>query len=173
MGAAGKLVFTVFLICPAVSGASSVYKELLTGQGGNAVPLQQIIRTERARGPIFIAAPSATVYGTGTDRSAYYCSPSVRAANASNYTIDELVVGITYSTDKGQSVGSTITYFNNIKVGRDDTDYFYQLSTPDCRGLTGEVTILRCVYSSGEDCVAQASVTPFGAIPLRMKPRQP
>jgi len=146
-------------------------KELLTGQGGVAVPLQQVIRVERAKGPVSISVPVAFVFGIGGDRSPHYCSPSINAVNSSNWPIEELIVGIAYKNDKGQSAGSTISRFAEIKVGRQDTQYFYQLSVQDCRGLTGEVTVIRCMYTSGEDCLPESRVSPFGAIPLSMKPR--
>ena len=144
-------------------------KELLTGQGGVSVPLQQVIRVERVRGPVHISIPVAYVFGMGGDRSPYYCSPSIRASNSSNYPVEELIVGISYKTEKGNDVGSSITSYSELKVGRDYTHYFYQLATQDCRGLKGEVTIMRCVYTTGEDCTADTRVTGFGAIPLSLK----
>lgn len=169
--ALGFPLVVAVLLFSVTNVALAAYKELLTGQGGVSVPLQQVVRTERVRGPVSISVPVAYVFGIGSDRSAYYCSPSIRAANSSNYPIEELIVGIAYTNDRGQPAGSSITHYANIKVGRDDTHYFYQLATQDCRGLTGEVTILRCMYSTGEDCMQQTLVSPFGAIPLRMKPR--
>ena len=169
--ATGCFLLFIFLGWFVGGEAWAASKELLTGQGGVSVPLQQVVRVERVRGPIFVAIPAAYVFGIGGDRNAYYCSPSIRASNSSNYTVEELIIGIAYKSDKGQAVGSSVTNYTEIKVGREITDHFYKLSTQDCRGITGEVTVLRCRYASGEDCLTDLHVTAFGAIPLRMKLR--
>ena len=160
----------LFLALSVIGDASAAAKELLSGQGGVSVPLQQVVRVERVRGPVYVSIPVAYVFGIGGERSPYYCSPSIRAANSSNYPIEELIVGISYKTDKGQAAGSSITNYNEIKVGQDFSHYFYQLATQDCRGIKGEVSILRCVYTTGVDCVADVRVSEFGAIPLLIKP---
>lgn len=144
-------------------------KDSLTGHGGVPQPLQQVIRVERARGPVFVTIPVAYVFGLGGDRSPTYCSPSIRTDNSSNAPIEELIVGIDFRTKTGQDVGSAVARFENIKIGRQDTQYFYQLSVNDCRGLDGQVSIVRCVYASGEDCVRDVQVVGHGIIPLHMK----
>lgn len=143
-------------------------KERLTGQGGIALPLQQVIRQERSRGPVFVAVPTAYVYGFGSERSPAYCSPSIRVDNSSNRSIDELIVGIEYQTKAGQAAGASITRYNKIKIGQQDTQHFYQLAVTDCKGLEGKLTVVRCVYSSGEDCSRDIQPISFGAIPLHM-----
>lgn len=152
------------------AGVRADAKDELSGQGGMPVPLQQVIRKERPRGPIFIAVPVAYVFGLGGDRSPTYCSPSIRATNSSNANIEELIVGIDFHT-KTTSAGGSVSRYANIKIGAQDTHYFYQLTVADCRGLEGVASVLRCVYASGEDCTADVKTIEYGTIPLRMKPR--
>lgn len=145
-------------------------KEHLTGHGGLAQPLQRVIRVERARGPIFVMIPVAYVFGlVDNSTKATYCSPSIRAVNSSNAPIEELVFGIDFKTRAGQEAGSAIVRFDNIKIGRQDTQYFYQLSVSNCHGLEGRVSVVRCTYTSGEECVEDVKVVEHGTIPLRPK----
>lgn len=168
----GVALFFSFSACVAVIPAAAYAdsKDELTDQSGKSVPLQQVIRKERPRGPIFVAVPVAYVFGLGGDRSPTYCSPSIRATNSSNANIEELVVGVDFHT-KTNPAGGSVTRYSNIKVGAQDTHYFYQLTVSDCRGLEGVATVIRCVYSSGEDCTAEVKAVEFGTIPLRLKPR--
>lgn len=145
-------------------------KSELVGQGGVPVPLQRVVTVERPRGPIFIAIPAANVYGLSGKVSPSYCSPTVRATNSSNAPIEELVVGINFYTQAG-AAGGSISRFANIKVGDQEAHYFYQLTVPDCRGIEGRVEIVRCKYSTGEDCLQDVQVLSYGTIPLRMKDR--
>lgn len=145
-------------------------KDQLVGQGGLSVPLQQVVRVERPRGPIFVVAPVAYVFGLGGERSPTYCSPTIRATNSSNATVEELIVGIEFRNHSGPAGGS-ISRFANIKVGTQDAHYFYQLTVPDCRGVEGAVEIVRCKYTTGEDCLHDVQVTNYGTIPLRLKSR--
>lgn len=141
------------------------------GKDGIALPLQQVLRQERPRGPVYIAIPTANVFGMGGEQSPAYCSPSIRADNTSNATVEELTIGIVYHTKEGQAAGGSITQYSNIKVGRQDTQYFYQLPVSDCKGLDGELTVVRCKYASGADCMGDVQAIGFGVIPLRLKLR--
>ncbi len=129
---------------------------------------KQLVR-ERAKGPILISIPVAYVFGLGGERSPLYCSPSVRASNGSNAVIEELVVGVNYQTAAGVSVGSSVSRFTNIKVKRIESHFFNQLETAKCSGLRGEINVVRCVYSSGEDCSSDIQAVGYGAIPLQLK----
>ena len=135
-----------------------------------APSLQEQIAKEKSRGPIFVAIPVAYRYGIGGENETY-CSPSIRATNSSNATVEELIVGIQYLTTAGKPAGETVTRYADIKVHRQDTHFFYQLSVPECRGLEGHVSVVRCVYSTGEDCSAAVQAIGFGTIPLRLKSR--
>jgi hypothetical protein len=150
-------------------------KDALSGRGGYVQPLQQVIRVERARGPVFVSVPVAYVFGLGggSDRDLTYCSPSVRTVNSSNAPIEELVLGIDFQTRAGADAGSAVARFDNIKIGRQETQYFYQLSVNSCRGLLGDVSIVRCTYTSGEDCARDVQVIEHGTIPLRVKASAP
>ena len=130
--------------------------------------LQDALR--RPKGPIFVAIPVAYTYGIGGYETSY-CSPSVRATNSSNAAIEELIIGIDYFTGAGKPVGATVTRYADIKARRQDTHYFYQLAISDCRGLAGQLTVVRCVYSTGDDCSAAVQPIDFGSIPLRLKSR--
>lgn len=144
-------------------------KEHLSGHGGLAQPLQRVIRVERVRGPVLIMIPVAYVFGLADTPNGTYCSPSIRAVNSSNAPIEELVFGIDFKTRAGQEAGSAIVRFDNIKIGHQDTQYFYQLSVNNCRGLEGQVSVVRCTYTSGEECERDIKVVEHGTIPLRPK----
>ncbi len=133
-------------------------------------PYGEQLRKERRRGPVFLAIPLAYRYGIAGQDGAY-CSPSIRATNSSNETIEELIVGIDFLTAAGKPAGATITRYADIKIRRQDTHFFYQLDVPECKGLEGRVSIVRCVYSTGEDCSSEIQPLGFGAIPLRLKSR--
>lgn len=142
-------------------------KKPKAAQGVQAI--QDALRKGRPKGPVFVAIPVAYVYGLGGDTA--YCSPSIRATNSSHAMVEELIIGIDYFTVEGKSAGGTTTRYDNIKVKRQDTHYFYQLNVSNCRGLAGQLTVVRCVYSSGEDCSSAVQPIDFGAIPLRLKSR--
>lgn len=129
---------------------------------------KELIR-QRDKGPIFVSVPVAYVFGMGGERSPLYCSPSVRAANGSNKVIEELIVGITYRSAAGSSAGSSVSRFTNIKVKRIESHFFNQLETSKCSGLTGELNVVRCVYTTGEDCSDDIQAINFGAIPLQSR----
>lgn len=169
--AAGALPLAVCLALFAPNEPLAGTKDLLSEKNGTTPTLQQVIRSDRPRGPVYVAIPIAYVFGLGGDRSPIYCSPSIRATNSSNMTVEELIVGIDYQTKDGRAVGTTVTRYDKIKIDRQDTHYFYQLSVSDCKGLDGKVTILRCVYSSGDDCSHDVQTVGFGAIPLHLSPR--
>lgn len=150
--------------------AAGEIKEALVGRSGVVQPLQQVIRVERARGPVFVTVPVAYVFGlSGGDRELTYCSPSIQTVNSSNAPIEELIVGIDFQTEAGQNAGSAVARFYSIKIGHEDTQYFYQLSVNNCRGLLGQVSVVRCTYASGEDCARDVRVIEHGTIPLQMK----
>jgi hypothetical protein len=129
---------------------------------------RELIR-QRDQGPILVSVPVAYVFGLGGDRSPLYCSPSVRAANGSNKVIEELIVGITYRSAAGTPAGSSVSRFTNIKVKRIESHFFNQLETSKCSGLTGELNVVRCVYTTGEDCSHEIQAINFGAIPLQLR----
>lgn len=133
--------------------------------------LQEVLSKERPPGPVFIAVPVAYVFGLGGDRSPAYCSPSIRVTNSAKLPVDELIVGIDYQTKDGRAAGATVTRYGKIKLDHQDTHYFYQLPVNDCRGIEGKVTVVRCIYSSGENCSGDVQAIGFGAIPLHMGPR--
>jgi len=142
------------------------------GKGGADRPLQQVVRHTRKPGPITVAIPVAYVFGMGQDKARNYCSPSIRAINSSNVQVEELVVGVEYSKiGTNTDVGSTVTRFSSVKVGHQDTHYFYQLGTSDCRGLEGRGFVVRCVYTNGEDCRNDVQMIGYGLIPLRLRNR--
>lgn len=158
------------LVGSSVGEARADAKNELTDMSGKSVPLQKVIRKERARGPIYIAVPVAYVFGLGSANSPTYCSPTVRASNSSNLPIEELIVGIDFHTKAGPAGGS-ISRFANIKVGHQDAHYFYQLTVSHCGGIEGAVTVVRCQYTSGEDCAKDVDVINYGTIPLFKKNR--
>jgi len=130
--------------------------------------LQESIKKKRAPGAIFVAIPIAYRYGLH-DQGNLYCSPSIRATNSSNADIEELIIGIDYVTATGEFAGATITRYSDIKVRRQDTHYFYQLTVPDCKDLAGQLSVIRCVFTSGVDCSSLVKAINFGAVPLQMK----
>lgn len=166
----------ILLLCGLATSSTGVHaagevKEALIGRGGVVQPLQQVIRVERARGPVFVTVPVAYVFGlSGGNQDLTYCSPSIRTVNSSNAPIEELVVGIDFQTKAGQDAGSAVARFDGIKIGNQDTQYFYQLSVNNCRGLQGQVSVVRCTYASGEDCARDVRAIQHGTIPLKMKP---
>lgn len=167
-------LFLLIFACVTLSFPDEAHadaKDELSGKGGKSVPLQHVLRKERARGPVFVAIPVAYVFGLGNDRSSLYCSPSIRATNSSNAVIDELIVGIEYRELNGQPAGKSVTRYDNIKIQSQNTHYFYQLETSHCKGLEGTMSVIRCVYTTGEDCSNDVQAVNYGAIPLRQKAR--
>lgn len=163
---AGVFSLTAGLALLAPSEARAGTKEQLTEKS-----LQEVLSKERPPGPVSIAVPLAYVFGMGGDRSPTYCSPSIRVTNSARLPVDELIVGIDYQTKDGRPAGTTVTRYDKIKLDRQDTHYFYQLPVNDCRGLEGKVTVVRCVYSTGDNCSGDVQAIGFGAIPLHMGPR--
>ena len=145
-------------------------KDNLVDQAETPTALQERLRKERPKGPVFVAIPVAFVYGIGGGNPVY-CSPSIRVTNSSNAVIEELIIGIDYMTEAGKPAGGSITRYADIKVRRQDTHFFYQLTVSECRGLAGQVSVVRCVYSTGDDCSSDVQAIGFGAIPLRLKSR--
>ncbi len=148
--------------------APTAKNELATIKDQRAPSLQEALHQTRPKGAIFVMIPVAYRYGISSE-NAGYCSPTIRATNSSNATIEELIIGIQYSTAAGKPAGETITRYDDIKVRRQDSHFFYQLAVADCRGLEGQVTVVRCVYSTGEDCSSVVQAVGFGTIPLRLK----
>ena len=171
------LVLIAWLVCAfPLALPNNVYAqgEPETGTGTPHRPeaVQDQINKERPKGPIYIAIPVAYRYGLGGEGdNDSYCSPSIRVTNSSNATIEELIIGIDYWTTDGKPVGATITRYSNIKVRRQDTHYFYQLTVSYCRGIEGEVSVVRCVYTTGENCSSAVRAIDFGTIPLRLNAR--
>lgn len=155
----------------AANEAQADIKDELSGPGGMAVPLQKLSRKERPRGVVYVSIPIAYVFGLGGEHDLTYCSPTVRADNSSNKPVEELVVGIEYQTRSGQTAGGTITRFDKIKVGKHDSQYFYKLPVTDCKELEGKLTVVHCIYSSGDRCSDDVQASSFGSIPLTMKLR--
>ena len=138
----------------------------LSNQVDEKRSLLSITKAKRGRGPLFVEIPVAYVFGLGTPGSVNYCSPSVRASNSSNIAVEELVIGIEYSK-AGIAAGSTISRFRSIKVQQASTRYFYQLPVTDCFGLKGQASVVRCVYTGGEDCTKDVQIIGYGLIPLQ------
>ena len=136
--------------------------QLSTGKSGS-LALQRVIQKQRSKGPIYVSVPAAYVFGLGADT---YCSPTVRATNSSHMPIEELIVGIEFRSKAGDAGGS-ITRYSGLKVGDQDAHYFYQLTVHDCKGIEGGLHVVRCKYSSGEDCTADVHAIGYGPIPLR------
>ena len=173
-GVTQYLVLFSWLVCAFLlarpSDVRADTKNELADEAANPPTLQELLTKKRSKGPIFVAIPIAYRYGIGgVDES--YCSPSIRATNSSNAVIEELIIGIDYVTTAGKAAGATITRYASIKVGRQDTHFFYQLAVSDCKGVLGYVSIVRCVYSTGEDCSSEVQAVSFGTIPLRLKSR--
>lgn len=138
-------------------------------KNGRPTSLQELLQKKRPKGAIFVMIPAAYRYGIGGEKAGY-CSPSIRATNSADATVEELIVGIQYMTTASKSfAGETITRFDDIKVRQQDTHFFYQLAVSACGGLEGQVTVVRCVYSTGEDCSSVVQAVGFGTIPLRLK----
>jgi len=169
--AAAPVALSAWMAFVPMGDAHAGVKDQLVGQGGVPQPMQRVVGVERPRGPIFIAVPIAYTFGLGGDKSPAYCSPTIRADNSSNSPVQELIVAIEFKTATGLSAGSTVSEYNNIKIGEQTTHYFYQLTTPNCRGLDGTVSVVRCVYKSGLDCRPDVRAVGFGTVPLRLKPR--
>ena len=159
--------FSLFAIGEASAGA----KDDLTGVNGEAVPLQRVMSNERARGPVFIAIPEAHVFGLGGERTPTFCSPAIRATNSSNAVVEELIVGVEYRNSAGQLAGRSVSRFGHIKIQQQYFHYFNQIESTSCKGLEGTMTIVRCSYSTGEDCSKDVQPVAFGAIRLQLKPR--
>lgn len=166
------LVLFTWLVCAGSAWPKDVpaARQSESGPAGKSESLQELIAKPRARGPIYVAIPVAYRYGIGGEETSY-CSPSIRATNSSNATIEELIIGIDYWTTDGKPAGATITRYADIKVRRQDTHYFYQLTVTDCRGIEGELSVVRCVYTHGEDCSSDVRAIDFGTIPLRLNAR--
>ncbi len=158
-----RMLVATFLIF-----VNNVFAQVNTYQSIADKYSRELIR-QRDKGPILVSVPVAYVFGLGGDRSPLYCSPSVRATNGSNKVIEELIIGITYRTATGSPAGSSVSRFTNIKVKRIESHFFNQLETSKCAGLTGELNIVRCVYTTGEDCSPEAQAINFGAIPLQLR----
>jgi hypothetical protein len=159
------LTTLLFSICPHSQANSLGSAEDVPKQ-----PLQELVRAKRAQGPIFVSIPQARVFGDGVPYQPY-CSPQIRAINSSYKTLEELVIGIHYKGAGNKDMGSTITRFRLVKVGKDETHYFYSsLSADFCENLTGELEIMRCVYDNGADCTQDVRTFAYGAIPLQIVP---
>lgn len=153
---------------PALLHATDGGHALGSGSEVTSKPLQELIRRERPKGEIFVAIPQAMMYGEGPGQRPY-CSPQIRATNSSNRTVEELIVGVHYKTAGGKSGGTSVTRFFRVKVGKQETHFFYStITAPNCNGLTGDVEIIRCVYDSGENCTGDVHPVEYGAVPLRM-----
>lgn len=153
---------------PSVSIAQDSGHALGAGSQVAARPLQELIGKIGSKGVIFVAIPQALMYGEGAGQRPY-CSPQIRATNSSNRTVEELIVGIRYKGPTGRSAGTSVTRFFRVKVSKQETHYFYStITAPNCKGLTGEVEIVRCVYDNGAECDADVRVVEYGAVPLRI-----
>lgn len=150
--------------CPAESGPSLGHSAVVPIK-----PLQELVRAKRPKGEIFVAIPQALIFGMdGNSRTRAYCSPQIRAINSSDKTVEELIIGIRYKGPDSKYVGSTNTRFFLLKVGNQDTFYFYSsINAKYCEGLEGDVNIVRCVYEDGSDCRDDVRPISYGAIPLR------
>lgn len=138
------------------------------GSEVSAKPLQELVRRSRAKGDIFVVIPQALMYGEGQGQRPY-CSPQIRATNSSNKTVEELIVGIRYKTAAGKPAGTSATRFFRVKVGKQETHFFYStITAPSCKGLTGDMEVIRCVYDGGEDCAGDVYPVDYGAVPLRL-----
>ena len=129
--------------------------------------LQEKLMQKRPRAPILVAIPLA--YRYGNDPQSYYCSPSIRVTNSSNSPVQEIIVGIAFRQRPGRDVGRSITRIVDIDIGAQETHFFYQLDTDNCFGVSGEVSVIRCVYENGEECVSDVRASQFGTIPLTLK----
>ena len=167
-------VLPIFFL--ALSGGLPLHAMAETALGSSAEiakqPLQELVLKKRVRGQIYVTIPQARVFGAGGPYRAY-CSPQIRAINSSHKTIEELVTGVDYTGRDNKAVGSTVTRFFRVKVGHDETHYFYSSINADyCEGLMGKMQVIRCVYENGVDCKEDVRVLPYGAIPLRFDERK-
>lgn len=129
-------------------------------------PLQELVRKKREKGLIYVTIPQAREYGEGSGYRAY-CSPQIRAINTSYKTVQDMIVGIRYKSSNKKDVGSTVTRFSKVKVGKQETHYFYStIDAGNCHGLTGELEIIRCVYDNGEGCADDVRTVAYGAVPM-------
>ena len=129
-------------------------------------PLQELVRKKREKGLIYVTIPQAREYGEGSGYRAY-CSPQIRAINTSHKTVQDMIVGIRYLARGRKDVGSTVTRFSRVKVGKQETHYFYStIDAGHCHGLTGEMEIIRCVYDNGVDCTEDVRTVAYGAVPM-------
>lgn len=131
-------------------------------------PLQELVRKKRPKGQIYVTIPQARVFGEGSGYRAY-CSPQIRAINASDKTVEELIAGVSYKAPNGKAIGSTVTRFFRVKVGKQETHYFYStLEANYCNGLSGEMEIVRCIYENGADCTDDVRTVEYGAVPMKI-----
>lgn len=162
------IILLAVLLWPATPYAVDGGHALGAGSDVSSKPLQELLRRSRAKGVVFLAVPQALMYGEGKGQKAY-CSPQIRATNSSNKTVEELIVGIRYMGPNGKAAGTSVTRFFRVKVGKQETHFFYSTVTaPTCKGLTGDVDIVRCVYDNGDDCTADVRPVEYGAVPLRL-----
>lgn len=168
MSLINTLLLAVLLSCTSASFAQESGHDLGSSSHVSRQPLQELIRKKRAKGLIYVTIPQARVYGEGSGYRAY-CSPQIRAINASHKTVEEMIAGIRYKSPEGKGVGSTVTRFHRVKVGKQETHYFYStINANNCNGLTGDLEIVRCVYESGEDCTEDVRAVVYGAVPLQV-----
>lgn len=166
-----RMALSVLLCSPSLAGANA--PSLGHGDKIEKQPLQELVRIKRPKGPVTLEIPQALIFGLDSPRSQAYCSPQVRTTNSSNKTVEELIVGIRYRDIENKVVGSTVTRFFLVKMGAQDTHYFYSsLSAKYCGGLTGEVEVMRCVYEDGVDCKLDVQPSPYGAVPLRFNTKK-
>lgn len=165
-GLAALLLLALSL--PSISIAQDGGHSLGAGSHVVARPLQELIGKVGSKGLVFVAIPQALMYGEGSGQRPY-CSPQIRATNSSNRTVEELIVGIRYKTASGKGAGTSVTRFFRIKVSKQETHYFYStITAPNCKGLTGELEVIRCVYDNGAECNNDVRVVEYGAVPLRI-----
>jgi len=161
-------VLAVSMLCVPMLASAIDANELGATADVAHQPLQELIKRKRARGLVYVTIPQARVYGEGSGYRAY-CSPQIRAINASDKTVEELLVGIRYINPTGKSVGSTISRFFRVKVGKQETHYFYStINANNCDGLNGKMEIIRCVYENGVDCTGDVRSVAYGAVPIEI-----
>lgn len=160
------------LLAPPPRAAHAQENPLGATAAVEARPLQELVRDERAPGPLFLSIPFAEVFG-GTHGYTAYCSPHIRSTNGSNRTVQEMLAGVRYRDRDGRPVGSTITRFFLLRIGAEDTHYFANIDATDCNGLSAELEVLRCVYEDGSSCVDDVVASGYGAIPLALAAAPP
>lgn len=148
--------------------AAADTKDQFLGSETKDISLQEVLRKKRDAGNIFVAIPLAYTFGI-PEQGGHYCSPTIRVTNSSNSTVEELIVGIRFRNAGGKVVGSSVTRYFSVDVGQQDAHYFYQIQVPNCQGLSGEMTVVRCAYANGRDCGPDVRALDFGAIPLTNK----